>query len=88
MFLIPLLLALVWATGSMAAAVPESPPTASAQIGTISLPPGGVANLNISAAALNDGINDCDDSSFENQTSGGSPLANDCRLLAQDLGGA
>lgn len=86
MFVITLLLALAMAVGSMAAVVPESP-TAPAPLPIVSHTPG-VAKFNISAVASNDGVNDCDDSNFENQTSGGSPLASDCRMLAQDLGGA
>jgi hypothetical protein len=34
-----------------------------------------------------DSINDCGDSSFENQTSGASPSVNDCLQIAANIGG-
>ncbi|KAK5658957.1 hypothetical protein OQA88_1775 [Cercophora sp. LCS_1] len=46
-----------------------------------------LATTAFAAAVRPRGINDCSDSSFENQTSGGSPKADDCAQLAKNIQG-
>ena len=58
---------------------------APAQSSPTSLNPAAV--LKGRASDLAKRINDCDDSTFENQTSGGSPSTLDCQRLANDIAG-
>ncbi|KAF2830339.1 hypothetical protein CC86DRAFT_402385 [Ophiobolus disseminans] len=39
------------------------------------------------ALEIRDSINDCGDSSFENQSSGGSPKVSDCQQMARNIAG-